>query len=166
MPVNARQIPTSNPRSSTQDTPHFPSHIPLRGYHPLRHCFPADFECAGEGRPKSYNPTSSFPHRKGVWFALCRFHSPLLTTSQLFSLPLPTKMLHFGRFLFPSLFETEIARGLRISLGNPRVYVCLRLTWAFRSLPRPYSASRTKPSTKWILLLDLIDQSNLMVVSF
>ena len=99
--ANATQLPTPKPRSGTLDTWHFPSRLPLRGYHPLSRCVPADFESTRSGRPKS-ELHISFAFQQKIRFALCRFHSPLLTASQLLSLLLPTKMLQFGRFLFLS----------------------------------------------------------------
>ena len=50
---------------------------------------------------KIYRRTVSLstPHVPGgIRFELCRFRSPLLTTSRLISLPPPTKMFQFGGF--------------------------------------------------------------------
>ncbi len=55
------------------------------------------------------------------------------------------------RYLYPAYFiQREIIRYYsdRVApFGDPRVKVCLQLTVAFRSLPRPSSASHAKAST-------------------
>ncbi len=90
---------------------------------------------------------------QGIRIALCRVGSPLLTASRLLSLPPPTKMLQFGGF---SLQTYRHRRSLRHSVwsafrrrqevpfSDPRFYGCMRLAWAYRSLPRP--SSLPKPS--------------------
>ena len=57
--------------------------------------------------------------------------SPLLTPYQLVSFPGGTKMFQFPPCSFAS-FGGEL-------FGNPRFNGCLRLPWAYRSLPRPSS---------------------------
>ena len=78
------------------------------------------------GRPR--------PH----WFGLFPVRSPLLGESLLFSLPAGTKM-----FQFPALASRLRRDGSRscrvVPFGNPGVNGRLRLTRAFRSLPRPSS---------------------------
>lgn len=54
--------------------------------------------CGRSGGPR---PHISMHFRTRIRLALFRFRSPLLTESLLFSFPLPTKMLQFGRLPFP-----------------------------------------------------------------
>ena len=64
----------------------------------------------------------------GIRFALCCFRSLLLTASQLVSFPPGTKMLQFpGLPILSDRFR------------NPWLEDCMRLTKAYRSLPRPSS---------------------------
>ncbi len=77
-----------------------------------------------------------------IQFGLFRFRSPLLTESQLISLPRPTQMLHFGRFALPSREDKGVYR--ETSFGHPGVDGRMHLTQAYRSLPRP--SSLIKPS--------------------
>ena len=96
------------------------------------------------GRP--YNPTV-----QARWFGLVRVRSPLLAESLLFSVPAGTEMVHF-----PALSSTDLCIQSGIPrdyprwvapFGNLRVKACLRLTEAFRSLPRPSSTPGAKAST-------------------
>jgi len=66
-------------------------------------------------------------------FALCCVRSPLLTASQLISFPAGTKTFQFPAFRHPYGFLGEV------TFRNPRFKGCMRLPWAFRSLPRPSS---------------------------
>ena len=95
---------------------------------------------------RPYNPTV-----QARWFGLFRVRSPLLAESLLFSFPPGTEMVHF-----PGLSSLDLwiqSRMLRdepewvAPFGNPRVKACLRLTEAYRSLPRPSSPSCAKAST-------------------
>jgi hypothetical protein len=70
---------------------------PLRDCHPLRWPVPGHFTLRRSGGPRHHIPMDFHPR---VRFALFRFRSPLLTESRLFSFPLPTKMLQFGRLPF------------------------------------------------------------------
>ena len=96
------------------------------------------------GRP--YNPTV-----QARWFGLFRVRSPLLAESLLFSLPVGTEMVHF-----PTLPSTGLCIQPGIPryypwwvspFGNRRVKACLRLTDAYRSLPRPSSTLGAKAFT-------------------
>ena len=93
-----------------------------------------------------YNPDVQ-AHR----FGLFRVRSPLLAESLLFSVPLGTEMVHFPRL--PSLtlwIQVRILAHERewvAPFGNPRIKACLRLTGAYRSLPRPSSPACAKAST-------------------
>ena len=95
---------------------------------------------------RPYNPDVQ-AHR----FRLIRVRSPLLAESLLFSFPTGTEMVHF-----PALSSTDlcIQSGIprdyprRVApFGDLRVKACLRLTEAFRSLPRPSSTPGTKAFT-------------------
>ena len=83
--------------------------VRLRGSHPLRRRFPTDLDFTigfslrtGTAAPEHANPTT--PHTQplpGITrarFSLLRFRSPLLSESQLFSLPVGTEMFHFPTF--------------------------------------------------------------------
>ena len=80
-----------------------------------------------------------------------RVRSPLLAESLLFSVPPGTEMVHFPGL--PSLTLWIQVRILTYErewvapFGDPRVKACLRLTGAFRSLPRPSSTPGAKAFT-------------------
>ena len=88
------------------------------------------------------NPTT--PHTQPLpgltcaWFSLIRFHSPLLTESQLFSLPEGTEMFHFPSFpphaLYIQARVTTHNCGWVSPFGDPRITA--RLT-APRGLSQP-----------------------------
>ena len=86
-----------------------------------------------------------------AWFGLFRVRSPLLTESQLLSLPRGTEMVHFPPLAFTELCvhsgmaEHDLRRVL--PFGNPRIKACLRLPEAYRSWPRPSSPLCAKAST-------------------
>ena len=83
-------------------------------------------------------------------FGLFPLRSPLLGESRLLSLPPGTEMVHFPGLATPSYEFRWRARGLPsrgCPIGNLRVEACLRLTEAYRSLPRPSSPSCAKAST-------------------
>ena len=151
MEVSAPQIPTPKPRRGTLAVGPFPPGLRLRGYHPLRRDFPDHFGFAGEGAADPQQPhiPDGFPHR--VRFGLSPFRSPLLRGSQLVSFPPPTWMLPFGGFPLPhpprsheelpeGYGSAHAERGREVPFGHPRIYGCMRLPGAYRSLPRPSSA--------------------------
>jgi hypothetical protein len=80
-----------------------------------------------------------------------RVRSPLLAESLLFSVPVGTEMVHFptlpstGLCIQPGIlrYEPEWVSPF----GNRRVKACLRLTDAYRSLPRPSSTLGAKAFT-------------------
>ena len=84
-------------------------------------------------------------------FGLFPFRSPLLGESLLLSLPGGTEMVHFPPFAYRSLWIQARTpghdSGSVAPFGNPRVKACMRLTEAYRSLPRPSSPSCAKAST-------------------
>lgn len=83
-------------------------------------------------------------------FRLFPFRSPLLRESLLLSLPEGTEMFHFPSLALTHLWiQWEMYRhdSIRVApFGYPRVYGCLHLPEAFRSLPRPSSPSCAKAS--------------------
>ena len=87
-------------------------------------------------------------------FSLIRFRSPLLTESQLFSLPAGTEMFHFptfpptGLYIQPAVTHTTKA----VHAGFPHSDILAstlgyQLHQAYRRFPRPSSAPTTKAST-------------------
>ena len=76
--------------------------------------------------------TPHFP--EGIRFELCRFHSPLLTASQLISFPAPTEMFQFGAFPIITDHYGEVP------FGDPGFIGSMHLPRAYRSLARPSSA--------------------------
>ena len=84
-------------------------------------------------------------------FRLFPVRSPLLGESRLLSFPRGTEMFHFPRFPPPRLFDSAGgSRGLLgwvAPFGNPWINACVQLPRAYRSLPRPSSASSAKAST-------------------
>jgi hypothetical protein len=91
------------------------------------------------------------PHASVLGFRLFPFRSPLLRESNFLSLPGGTEMSHFPPLASLRLCIQRAMTGhdsRRVSpFGHPRVDACLRLTEAYRSLPRPSSPSRAKAST-------------------
>ena len=94
-------------------------------------------------------PTTPMCKHTGLGYV--RVRSPLLAESLLFSVPRGTEMVHFPRL--PSLvlwIQTRIRMDEHAwvsPFGYPRVKACLRLTGAFRSLPRPSSTPVAKAFT-------------------
>ena len=91
------------------------------------------------------------PHASVLGFRLFPFRSPLLRESNFLSSPGGTEMSHFPPLASTRLCIQRVMTGhdsRRVSpFGHPRVEACLRLTGAYRSLPRPSSPSRAKAST-------------------
>ena len=96
------------------------------------------------------DPTTP-PHASVLGFRLFPFRSPLLRESRFLSSPGGTEMSHFPPLASIRLCIQRMMTGhdsRRVSpFGHPRVEACLRLTEAYRSLPRPSSPSRAKAST-------------------
>jgi hypothetical protein len=84
-------------------------------------------------------------------FRLLPGRSPLLGESRLISFPRPTEMFQFRRcpplYLWIQYRVTGHYASRVAPFGYPRIYACLRLPEAFRSLPRPSSALSAKAST-------------------
>lgn len=86
-----------------------------------------------------HNPhTQPLPGLTCAWFSLLRFRSPLLTESQLFSLPMGTEMFHFPTFpphqLYIHWVVTRHHSCWVSPFGHPRITA--RLTTP-RGLSRP-----------------------------
>ena len=132
--------------------PNEPICFRLPGYHRLWPIFPDRSTSTLVGNSPALRP--SRPYNTTVharWFGLFRVRSPLLAESLLFSFPAGTEMVHF-----PALSSTDlcIQSGIprdyprRVApFGDLRIKACLRLTEAFRSLPRPSSTPDTKAFT-------------------
>ena len=125
----------------------------LRGCHPLWPAFPgrsANVLVYDSPALNRTDPTTP-PHASVLGFRLVPFRSPLLGESNFLSLPGGTEMSHFPPLALTHLWIQRAVTGhdsRRVSpFGHPRVEDCLRLTEAYRSLPRPSSPSRAKAST-------------------
>ena len=152
-----RDGPRRFPRDSScpavlRNLPSEPTHFRLPGYHRLWPIFPDRSTSTLVGNSPALRP--SRPYNTTVharWFGLFRVRSPLLAESLLFSFPAGTEMVHF-----PALPSTDlwIQSGIprnnprRVApFGNLRIEACLRLTEAYRSLPRPSSTLGAKAFT-------------------
>ena len=130
-----------------------PTRFRLRGCHPLWPAFPgrsANVLVYDSPALNRTDPTTP-PHASVLGFRLIPVRSPLLGESRFLSFPGGTEMSHFPPL---ASFRLCIQRRMtghdsrRVSpFGHPRVEDCLRLTEAYRSLPRPSSPSRAKAST-------------------
>ena len=96
---------------------------------------------------RPYNPTV-----QARWFGLCpRSLAATDGITGLFSVPVGTEMVHFptlsstGLWIQPGIPRDE--PGWVSPFGNRRVEACLRLTDAYRSLPRPSSTLGAKAFT-------------------
>ena len=101
----------------------------LQGYNPLRLNIPEDststvIDNSSTPRHQCQNaPTTPHAQRTPAitrtWFSLIRFRSPLLTESQLFSLPAGTEMFHFPTFPPHTLFHSGAGNRTQLRLGSP-----------------------------------------------
>ena len=129
-----------------------PAQCRLRGCHPLWPIVPDRSTNLLIGNSLALNQTGpTTPPCKHVGLGYIRVRSPLLAESLLFSVPPGTEMVHF-----PGLSSLDLWIQSRIlrdepewvaPFGNPRVKACLRLTEAYRSLPRPSSTPGAKAFT-------------------
>ena len=106
----------------------------LRGYHPLWHVFPDNFEYPCPRSKWVQHHISQYFHI-GIQFVLYRVRSPLLAVSRLISFHAGTKMLH-SRAL-PVI--TDNSEEQEVPLGDRRIIGFLHLPDAYRSLTRPSS---------------------------
>ena len=84
-------------------------------------------------------------------FGLFRFRSPLLSESRFLYFPSGTEMVHFPEFALARLWIQRVVPEV-CSGGFPHSEIsgynaCVRLTEAYRSLPRPSSPVSAKAST-------------------
>ena len=124
----------------------------LRGCHPLWPIVPDRSTSVLVGNsPVLHRTGPTTPMCKHTGLGYVRVRSPLLAESLLFSVPPGTEMVHF-----PGLSSTDLwIRSVMLRyepewvapFGNLRVKACLRLTEAFRSLPRPSSTPGAKAFT-------------------
>ena len=89
-----------------------------------------------------YGPTTPYAT---IGFVLIRVRSPLLTESQLISLPSGTEMFHFPEFA--PLRVLHLSMQWVAPFGNPRIKASWQLPEAYRSLVRPSSPLPAKAST-------------------
>ena len=122
----------------------------LRACHALWLPFPEDSAKSQIGNSTVADPTTP-EAPKCYGFGLIRFRSPLLSESRFLSFPSGTEMVHFPEFAHSRLW---IQRGVPevCSGGFPHSEIsgysaCVRLTEAYRSLPRPSSPVSAKAST-------------------
>ena len=122
----------------------------LRACHALWIHFPEDSANNQIGNSTVADPTTpETPKCNG--FGLFRVRSPLLSESRFLSFPSGTEMVHFPEFALSCLcIQQEVPR---VCLGGfPHSEIsgynaCVRLTEAYRSLPRPSSPVSAKAST-------------------
>ena len=122
----------------------------LRACHALWLPFPEDSAKSQIGNSTVADPTTpETPKCHG--FGLFRFRSPLLSESRFLSFPSGTEMVHFPEFALTRLCIQRVVP--RVCLGGfPHSEIsgynaCVRLTEAYRSLPRPSSPVSAKAST-------------------
>jgi hypothetical protein len=122
----------------------------LRACHALWLHFPEDSANSQIGNSTVAGPTTP-EAPKCYGFGLFRFRSPLLSESRFLSFPPGTEMVHFPGFALSHLciqwVVPEVCSG-----GLPHSEIsgynaCVRLTEAYRSLPRPSSPVSAKAST-------------------
>ena len=134
----------------TQESASSPDRFRLRACHALWIPFPEDSANDQIGNSTVADPTTpDTPKCNG--FGLFRVRSPLLSESRFLSFPSGTEMVHFPEFAH---FRLCIQRSVPevCSGGFPHSEIsgynaCVRLTEAYRSLPRPSSPVSAKAST-------------------
>ena len=127
----------------------------LQGYNPLRLNIPEDSTSTvidNSPDPRHWIPNApTTPHTQRTpaitrtWFSLIRFRSPLLTESQLFSLPAGTEMFHFPAFP-PTSLSIQLAAtphdGCQVTpFGNPRINVWLPTPRGISQAPTSFIGS-------------------------
>ena len=125
-------------------------HFRLRACHALWTHFPEGSANDQIGNSTVADPTTpEAPKCHG--FGLFRVRSPLLSESRFLSFPSGTEMVHFPEFALSHLcIQWEVPEVC--SGGFPHSEIsgynaCVRLTEAYRSLPRPSSPVSAKAST-------------------
>ena len=125
-------------------------HFRLRACHALWTHFPEGSANDQIGNSTVADPTTP-EAPKCYGFGLFRVRSPLLSESRFLSFPSGTEMVHFPEFALSCLCIQQVVP--RVCLGGfPHSEIsgynaCVRLTEAYRSLPRPSSPVSAKAST-------------------
>jgi hypothetical protein len=125
-------------------------HFRLRACHALWTHFPEGSANDQIGNSTVADPTTP-EAPKCYGFRLFRVRSPLLSESRFLSFPSGTEMVHFPEFALTHLCIRWVVP--RVCLGGfPHSEIsgynaCVRLTEAYRSLPRPSSPVSAKAST-------------------
>jgi hypothetical protein len=131
------------------------AHLHLRGYHPLRRHFPMAstsrtiYHSAPGRQTRSSSPTTPItqplPGITRNRFSLLRFRSPLLSESQLFSLPMGTEMFHFPTFPPHALYIQARVTGHDSSwvppFGHPRITARLPTPQGLSQAPTSFIGS-------------------------
>ncbi len=122
----------------------------LRACHALWLPFPEDSAKSQIGNSTVADPTTP-ETPKCYGFGLFRVRSPLLSESRFLSFPSGTEMVHFPEFALARLCIQRVVLEV-CSRGFPHSEIsgynaCVRLTEAYRSLPRPSSPISAKAST-------------------
>ena len=125
-------------------------HFRLRACHALWISFPEDSANGQIGNSTVADPTTP-EAPKCYGFGLFRFRSPLLSESRFLSFPPGTEMVHFPEFALARLWIQRVVSRVCLE-GLPHSEIsgynaCVRLTEAYRSLPRPSSPVSAKAST-------------------
>lgn len=156
--IRSRCLPASRPISNGRYSgtpPEGPGTASLRGFNPLRpgHSSPSSTQphlepLRGSATPHLHHvtmmdsvcpPPLSFAITHGI--AYCFLFLRLLRCFSSAGSPSPKKR----GVTSP---RTECRDGQEVPFGNPRIQGCMLLPWAYRSLPRPSSATQAKPSPR------------------
>ena len=117
----------------------------LQDYNLLLCAISGNFGSWSQGRICWGEHYISRPFRAGIRFGLTRFRSPLLTGSQLISLPAGTQMFPSPAFARLTAHRSACATSVDYTpFGYLWIVDCMRLPRAYRGLPRP--SSPPKPS--------------------
>ena len=122
----------------------------LRACHALWTHFPEGSANDQIGNSTVADPTTP-EAPKCYGFGLFRFRSPLLSESRFLSFPSGTEMVHFPEFAHAHLWiQWDVPEVCSEGLPHSEISgynACVRLTEAYRSLPRPSSPVSAKAST-------------------
>lgn len=136
--VGSRCLPHSRRISDRRysGTPPDPLGLRLRGYHPLRRPIPGNFSFTEEDSTRGPNTTSPECFHSGFSLPCAVFGRPY--SRHRFCFLFLRVLRCFNSPRSPSL--RSAAKPREVPFGHPRLEGCLRLTEAYRSLPRPSSA--------------------------
>ena len=131
--------------------------LPVRGYHPLRPCFPDRFRLSHIRHwpgPRSLATTSGVSvdvlssRYLDVSVPWVRFETPMDSGSQYFPLTIVSPTRHARPVAQPGPSWNNNRRKWVSPFGNLRIKACSRLPEAYRSVPRPSSPLSAKASTE------------------